>query len=799
MSSAAIETTCLILIYIIVVVGLFFTKWLRDWVMACPDNDRSGQMLRHARNIQKGAYAFLRVQYWTIAKLSGIVAVVLFIVYITLRTKTDDVGISPAALGILTVLAFLFGAVCSGASGIAGMYIAVHTNVRAAVAAEESADKCLKVCFRGGAFTGMLIVCLSLFGVSTMYFIARVMVGISAEAAPTIIVGFGFGASFVALFAQLGGGIYTKAADVGADIIGKVEKDLPEDDSRNPAVVADLVGDNVGDCAGRGADLFESTAAENIGAMILGATVANGAGIETAGFVLYPLMLRAVGMIASMIAILLVYSKPQAGGSIEGLSFSNSHFPSDDQSTNSLSTIQTSSPSTASASSSSSSSAAATTATISALPQTTPRQHDNEEDPMKALMRGYLYCLAIATVLMIIVTRILLYTDLATKAWLAYCGCGFIGILLSWAFVLITDYYTGTDHKPVIDIAHSAQQGHGTVVITGMAVGMESTGMPCICISLALISSYWIGAKCGLPNEDEAGIFGTAAATMGMLITVGFVLAMDTFGPISDNAGGIAEMSHAGEDVRARTDRLDAVGNTTKALTKGYAVGSAGLATFLLFRAYLDDVFKYTGDDRTKAVDFAVPEVFVAGFVGACLVYFFSALALKAVGNAAQTVIIEARRQFQNPNVLKGTEDPDYEQCIKLVTESSLKEMIAPGLLVVGVPILLGLLMRALGAATYRNWLPAQCMASLLMIATISGILMGLFLNNAGGAWDNAKKLTEVDPAYGGKGTETHKCAVTGDTVGDPFKDTAGPSLHVLVKLLSTISLVLYPLFVAGK
>jgi len=380
---------------------------------------------------------------------------------------------------------------------------------------------------------------------------------------------------------------------------------------------------------------------------------------------------------------------------------------------------------------------------------------------------------------------------------------------LAFMFVAITDYYTGTQRYPVDKIAFSAKQGHGVVVIQGLSIGMESTGAPAMCIAIGLVAAYWLGRSSGLGEgsplgselaEDVAGIYGTAVETMGMLMTVGFILAMDTFGPISDNAGGIAEMSESGDDVRARCDRLDAVGNTTKALTKGYAVGSAGLATFLLFRAYLDELVHYADDNSLRVVDFSIPEVFVSGLLGVALVFFFSSLALRAVGNAAQCVIDEVRRQLkERPGILNKTEKADYFACVQIVTHHALKEMVVPGLLVVLSPIVLGLIMRGIGEGSSRDSLGGTCLACFLMCCTIGGLLMGLFLNNAGGAWDNAKKTVASDPRFPGKQSEDHKAAVTGDTVGDPCKDTAGPSLHVLVKLVSTVVLVLYPIFLKGS
>ncbi|MBI4375588.1 MAG: sodium-translocating pyrophosphatase, partial [Elusimicrobia bacterium] len=536
---------------------------------------------------------------------------------------------------------------------------------------------------------------------------------------PFMIVGYGFGASFVALFAQLGGGIYTKAADVGADLVGKVEAGIPEDDPRNPAVIADLVGDNVGDCAGRGADLFESTAAENIGAMILGVTLIPFFGWKG---VLFPLVARALGIVASICGIVVVHTREDA-------------------------------------------------------------------DPMDALNRGYYLTSILAAAGFAFAAWWLLASEQAPNAWLYYTGCGIIGILTAQAFVYITQYYTEYKYRPVLSIAEASKTGPATNIIAGVAVGMECTAIPIVVISAAILASYKLGQMALGP---DGGLFGTAVATMGMLGTAAYILAMDTFGPITDNAGGIVEMSRQSEEIRAKTDRLDAVGNTTKALTKGYAIGSAALAAFLLFSAYLDEIFNYTG--KRIAVDLSKPEVFIGSMIGAMMVFLFSALAIRAVGTVAYAVINEVRRQFKSrPGIMKGTEDPDYGQCVDIVTLGALKAMVLPGILAVAGPILVGLIFRCFITEASPT-IAAEAVAGLLMVGTIGGILVALFLNNSGGAWDNAKKYIETG-AHGGKRSDAHKAAVVGDTVGDPFKDTAGPSLHVLIKLLATITLVLAPLF----
>lgn len=753
------EPLYVVTVFTIVAFSMWYTWWLLKWLMAKEEGTK--EMCAVASAIREGADSFLYVQYHSVAMFAGGFAVVIFFIYIFLRgSSTSDVPLGKFTMACVTMTAFLLGAACSGISGWCGMWVSVRCNVRAAAAAVHSADDAIKTCLRGGAFSGMLIVSLSLLGVSCMYTLVRVCFPwVPMVKAPLVIVGYGFGASFVALFAQLGGGIYTKAADVGADIVGKGELNIPEDDPRNPAVIADLVGDNVGDCAGRGADLFESTAAENIGAMILGAAVVNTCpSIDSpVSFILFPLLCRACGLIATMIGVLFVHSKK----------------------TEVVRTPESQS--------------------LVKAEQGEHRTSVVDEDPISSLNRGYFMTLGLSCVFVVAVARLGLHSSVHPECWWHYAFCGLIGILLSFAFVFITEYYTDCDHRPVISIANASKQGHGTNIIAGLAVGMESTGLPTLCICAALLSSFWLGSTSGLEDPKTAGIYGTAVATMGMLISVGFVLAMDTFGPISDNAGGIAEMSGCSPEVRERVDRLDAVGNTTKALTKGYAVGSAALASFLLFSAFLDNIAVYTDDPSIKVIDFSVPEVFIGGLIGVALVFFFSSMAIQAVGRTAQLIVIEVRRQWRELNLKEGKNKPEYGICVAIVTKGALKEMVLPCILVLGVPISTGLFFRVVGLMSGRPNLGAQALASLLMCATIGGILVGLFLNNAGGAWDNAKKLIETGAGdYGGKGSPAHKAAVTGDTVGDPCKDTAGPSLHVLVKLLSTITLVLYPIFATG-
>ncbi len=679
-------TYALAFVFGISILAILFSAWLARYVLK--QETGTPAMQEVAQAIKEGGEAFLKRQYKTIGLMAIVAALILAGIYISFGKLN---------IGIITSVSFIIGAIFSAIAGIVGMAISVRANLRTAAAARTSLAKALTISFRGGAVSGFLVVALSLLGVAGLYF----LFGANPQETPFLIVGFGFGASFVALFAQLGGGIYTKAADVGADLVGKVEAGIPEDDPRNPAVIADLVGDNVGDCAGRGADLFESTAAENIGAMILGVALYPVFGV--AG-VLFPLVARSFGLIASAIGVFAVR----------------------------------------------------------------PKEH---EDPMKALNRGFFTSVILAIGGFYLATKIML-----NNIWFFYAGL--VGIVLSLLFVYITEYYTHHKSRPVRHIAEQSLTGPATNIIAGISVGFENTALPVIAISIALFLSYLFGDLSGVPH---GGLYGTAIATMGMLSTAAYILAMDTFGPITDNAGGIVEMSKAPEEVRKRTDILDSSGNITKALTKGYAIGSAALAAFLLFSAYLDEVAKLTGK-AFSVVDIAKIPVFIGGLLGAMLVFLFAAYAIRAVGKTAGYIITEVREQFKNKGIMKGTVKPNYARCVDITTKGALKNMILPGALVIVFPVIVGVLLKA------------EAVAAFLMVGTISGILLAIFLNNSGGAWDNAKKYIEAG-AHGGKGSMAHKAAVVGDTVGDPFKDTAGPSIHVLIKLLATITLVLAPLF----
>jgi K(+)-stimulated pyrophosphate-energized sodium pump len=719
------------------------------------------EMQAIASTIFEGAMAFLRRQYTTIAMLAVVTAILVGVLLAVIPGSTLGTTVDATTLGILTAVAFLLGAAASAVSGYIGMYVAVRSNLRTAAAAQKSLGDALTVALRGGAVSGFLVVSLSLLGVFLIYYIYSLIPASDGVAqAPFLIVGFGFGASFVALFAQLGGGIYTKAADVGADLVGKVEAGIPEDDPRNPAVIADLVGDNVGDCAGRGADLFESTAAENIGAMILGVllyeVVRETTGQAEVAWILFPLVVRAFGLIASMVGIFSARVSGRGG------------------------------------------------------------QDVTDKAALAALNTGYFIMAAVSAVAMMVVSMLMLPNpaDYGMSSGFWFGLAGLVGILTSIAFVYITQYYTAGSWRPVREIADAARTGPATTIISGVAVGFETTFLPTVAIASALGLSYWLGtlgnpvteavvnipvfgttAEFAVDTAVASGIFGTAVATMGMLMSCAYILAMDTFGPITDNAGGITEMSHQAIEVRNITDGLDAVGNTTKALTKGYAVGSAALAAFLLFSAYLDKVRQV--DPTVDVIDGQVPInlsnilVFIGAFVGAMLVFLFSSLAIRAVGRAAGQMIEEVRQQFRaDPGIMQGTSRPNYARAVDISARAALREMIAPGLLAVATPVLVGLIL---------GW---EAAGGLLMVGTIVGVLLANVLNNGGGAWDNAKKFIEAGNLKGpngeviGKGTEAHKAAVVGDTVGDPFKDTAGPSLHVLIKLLSTITLVLAPLFI---
>ena len=674
--------------------------------------------------IREGAYAFLKRQYTTIAIITAVVFVLLW------------VALPTGFLGLGTAAAFLIGAVASLAAGYIAMDNATKANVRTVAAAKEyGAEKALKTAFYGGATMGMAVVGLSLLGVSFLFLfyggyniLFNHLDAVTSAAqikafSISGIVGMGFGASLIALFAQLGGGIYTKAADVGADLVGKVEAGIPEDDPRNPAVIADNVGDNVGDSAGRGADLFESATGENIGGMIIGGLISIATGNLI--FLVFPLIARALGIFSTLVGMPFV-----------------------------------------------------------------KLNEAEAKHPMKALRKGLMVTTIVSGVLFLFATIFLLGNGSFSLTFFYLYFCLLSGLGASVAIDYITDYYTGSDRGPVGRIARASQTGAATNIITGLAVGLETTALPIVSLVVALIVSYYFGTQFAISwNVNHVaqitpfigGIYGTTLATMGMLAVMGMVLALDGFGPIADNAAGIAEMSGEG-GAEETMEALDAVGNTTKALTKGFALGSALLAAQLLFQTYASEVTTRTG--KPFVVDISNPAVLIAGFIGAMLPFFFSSQAISAVGKAASEMVEEVRRQFrESPGIMEGTGKPEYGKAVDISTKAALKGMVLPGLILVIVPIIVGVL------------LGPEAVGAFVIGATISAVPLALFMNTGGGAWDNAKKFIETGK-YGGKGSPAHAAAVVGDTVGDPLKDTAGPSLHVLIKLLSTLSIVFIPLFI---